>query len=98
MVAINVTNGTIIWATPFLYPNTSLNVSAAIPDVHDIDVAWGSIIREVDFGRGPEKIVIGHDKYTNIVAMNATTGTRTQLSIGNSLGRTEYQFSYLKVR
>jgi hypothetical protein len=81
MVAINVTNnGTIVWATPFIYPNTSLNVSAAIPDVHDIDLAWGSIIREVDFGQGPQKIVIGHDKYTNIVAMNASTGYQESLS------------------
>jgi len=75
MVAIDVPTGRILWATPFLAEGTVLNVTASIPDVHDWDVAWGSIIREVDFGNGPEKIVIGHDKYGDIIAMNATTGT-----------------------
>ncbi len=74
LVAINATDGSIVWATPFVYPNTSLNISVAIPDVHDYDVAWGSLIRQVDFGQGPQKIVIGHDKFTNLVAMNASTG------------------------
>jgi len=74
VVALDVFNGSIIWATPFLAKGTVLRTNATIPDVHDWDVAWGTIIREVDFGAGPEKIVIGHDKFGDIMALNATNG------------------------
>jgi alcohol dehydrogenase (cytochrome c) len=35
MIAVNVTNGKIIWATPFIYYGTVLNVR--VPDTHDWD-------------------------------------------------------------
>jgi len=60
----------VVWATPFLAEGTVLNVSAAIPDVHDWDVSWGTILTK----SGTEKVVIGHDKLGNVIAMNAATG------------------------
>jgi alcohol dehydrogenase (cytochrome c) len=73
MIAINITNGRIIWATPFVDFGTVLNVK--VPDTHDWDTSWGSSISKVTFDNGTEKkIVIGHDKMGNIIAMNAATG------------------------
>lgn len=75
LIAVNITdNGTVVWATPFLAAGTSLKTEATIPDVHDWDVSWGSILTQADFGNGPEKIVIGHDKLGDVMAMNASTG------------------------
>ncbi|MFZ0328415.1 MAG: PQQ-binding-like beta-propeller repeat protein [Nitrososphaeraceae archaeon] len=73
MVALNVTNGKIIWATPLIAHGTVLNVK--IPDTHDWDTSWGSSISKVTFDDGTQrKIVIGHDKMGNIIAMDAITG------------------------
>jgi alcohol dehydrogenase (cytochrome c) len=73
MVAINITNGQIIWATPFVARGTVLNVK--VPDTHDWDTSWGSSISKVTFDNGTQKkIVIGHDKMGNIIAMDAATG------------------------
>ena len=73
MVALNVTNGKMIWATPFIDYGTVLNVK--VPDTHDWDTSWGSSISKVTFDNGTkQKIVIGHDKMGNIIAMEATTG------------------------
>ncbi len=73
MIAINITNGRIIWATPFVARGTVLNVKA--PDTHDWDTSWGSSISRVTFDNGTQKkIVIGHDKMGNIIAMDAATG------------------------
>jgi outer membrane protein assembly factor BamB len=73
MIAINVTNGRIIWATPFVARGTVLNVK--VPDTHDWDTSWGSSISKVTFDNGTQKkIVVGHDKMGNIMAMDATTG------------------------
>jgi glucose dehydrogenase len=74
MMAINVTNGKMIWATPFIDYGTVLNVR--VPDTHDWDTSWGSSISKVtlDNGTKQKKIVIGHDKMGNIMAMDATTG------------------------
>ena len=73
MVAINVTNGKMTWATPFIDYGTVLNVK--VPDTHDWDTSWGSSISKVIFDNGTKKkIVIGHDKMGNIIAMDATTG------------------------
>jgi alcohol dehydrogenase (cytochrome c) len=73
MIAVNITNGRIIWATPFVARGTILNVKA--PDTHDWDTSWGSSISKVTFDNGTqEKIVIGHDKMGNIIAMDAATG------------------------
>jgi outer membrane protein assembly factor BamB len=46
-----------------------------VPDTHDWDTSWGSSINEITLENGTrEKIVIGHDKMGNIVAMDAATG------------------------
>jgi alcohol dehydrogenase (cytochrome c) len=74
MMAVNVTNGKMMWATPFIDYGTVLNVR--VPDTHDWDTSWGSSISKVTFDNGTKqkKIVIGHDKMGNIIAMDATTG------------------------
>ena len=73
MVAVNVTTGQIIWATPFIEYGTVLPVK--VPDVHDWDTSWGSTISKVSFDNGTQKkIVMGHDKMGNIIAMDAFTG------------------------
>ena len=73
MVAVNVTNGKMIWATPFIDYGTVLKVR--VPDTHDWDTSWGSSISKVTFDNGiQKKVVIGHDKMGNIIAMDAITG------------------------
>lgn len=72
MIAVNISDGKILWATPFIANGTVLNVT--LPDTHDWDTDWGSNIVSVDRGNGAEKLVIGHNKRGDIIAMNATTG------------------------
>ena len=73
MVAVNITNGKLIWATPFVAHGTVLDV--IVPDSHDWDTSWGSSISKVTLPNGIErKIVIGHDKMGNVIAMDARTG------------------------
>jgi alcohol dehydrogenase (cytochrome c) len=73
MVAVNVTNGKMIWATPFIAYGTVLNVR--VPDTHDWDTSWGSSISKVTFDNGTQKkVVVGHDKMGNVIAMDAATG------------------------
>jgi alcohol dehydrogenase (cytochrome c) len=73
MVAVNITNGKLIWATPFIAHGTVLN--ATVPDSHDWDTSWGSSISKAALSNGTEiKIVIGHDKMGNVIAMDARTG------------------------
>jgi alcohol dehydrogenase (cytochrome c) len=73
MIAVNITNGKIIWATPFVAHGTVLHVR--VPDTHDWDTSWGSSISRVSFENGTQKkIVIGHDKMGNVIAMDAATG------------------------
>jgi alcohol dehydrogenase (cytochrome c) len=73
MMAVNITNGKMIWATPFVADGTVLNVR--VPDTHDWDTSWGSSISKVTFDNGTQKkIVVGHDKMGNVIAMDAATG------------------------
>ena len=73
MVAVNITNGKMVWATPFIAHNTVLDIQ--VPDTHDWDTSWGSSISKVKMDNGTEKkIVIGHDKMGNVIAMDALTG------------------------
>jgi outer membrane protein assembly factor BamB len=72
LIAVNISDGKILWATPFIGAGTVLNVT--LPDTHDWDTTWGSNLLTVDFGKGPEKMVIGHNKRGDIIAMNAGTG------------------------
>jgi alcohol dehydrogenase (cytochrome c) len=73
MIAVNITNGKIVWATPFIAHGTVLDVQ--VPDTHDWDTSWGSSITKVTLDNGTQKkIVIGHDKMGNLIAMDALTG------------------------
>lgn len=73
MVAVDIRDGKIIWATPFIAHGTVLNVK--VPDTHDWDTSWGSSVTNVKFENGSsKKIVIGHDKMGNVIAMDALTG------------------------
>ena len=73
MVAVNITNGKLIWATPFIAHGTVLDVT--VPDSHDWDTSWGSSISRVTLPNDTEiKIVVGHDKMGNVIAMDARTG------------------------
>ncbi len=73
MVAVDIREGKIIWATPFIAHGTVLNVK--VPDTHDWDTSWGSSVSNAKFENGSsKKIVIGHDKMGNVIAMDALTG------------------------
>ena len=73
VIAVNITNGQMVWATPFIAYGTVLNVG--LPDTHDWDVAFGTSVTKVTYENGTEKkVVIGHDKMGNIIAMDAETG------------------------
>lgn len=73
MIAIDIKNGSIVWSTPFIAHGTVLNVS--VPDTHDWDTSWGSSVSNVKFNNGTLlKLVIGHDKGGNVIAMDAKTG------------------------
>ena len=74
MIAVNVTSGEIIWATPFIAHDTVLS-DLLVPDTHDWDTSWGRSISKVSLQNGSEKkIVIGHDKMGNLIAMDGKTG------------------------
>jgi alcohol dehydrogenase (cytochrome c) len=76
VIAVNFTDGKILWDTPFVAENSVLNISpSALPDAHDWDCSWGTNLAIVDMGNGPQKVVIGHSKRGDVIAMNATTGT-----------------------
>lgn len=73
MIAVNITNGNIVWTTPFIAHGTVLDVP--VPDTHDWDSSWGSSITKAVLENGTQrKVVIGHDKMGNVIAMNAATG------------------------
>jgi outer membrane protein assembly factor BamB len=73
MAAIDIKNGKIVWSTPFIAHGTVLDV--AVPDTHDWDTSWGSSVSNVKFDNGTQrKLVIGHDKAGNLIAMDAKTG------------------------
>jgi len=72
IIALNLTDGKILWNTPLVAQGTVFNVS--LPDLHDWDPSFGTTLATMDLGKEPQKIVIGHDKRGDIIAMNATTG------------------------
>ena len=74
MIAVNVTSGKILWATPFIAHGTVLN-NVMVPDTHDWDTSWGSSVSNISLHNGTQmKIVIGHDKMGNLIAMDGRTG------------------------
>lgn len=72
VTAVNISTEKILWATPFVAAGTVLK--ATIPDTHDWDTCWGTNLVTINSSKGPEKIVIGHNKRGDIMAMNSTTG------------------------
>lgn len=73
MIAVDIKSGKIIWAIPFIAHGTVLNVS--VPDTHDWDTSWGSSINKVTYENSTiKKIIIGHDKMGNLIAMDGQTG------------------------
>ncbi len=72
VIAINIKTGKILWATPLIETGTVLNVT--IPDTHDWDTCWGTNLVTINSSKSSEKIVIGHNKRGDIMAMNSTTG------------------------
>ena len=73
MVAVDIEEGKIVWATPFIAHGTVLDLK--VPDTHDWDTSWGSSVSNIKFENGSsKKIVIGHDKMGNVIAMDALTG------------------------
>ena len=72
VIALNIPDGKILWATPFVAQGSVFNVTT--PDTHDWDTTWGTMLVTADVGKGPQKIVIGHDKRGDIMAMDAATG------------------------
>ena len=72
VIAVNISSGKILWSTPFIETGTVLNVT--IPDTHDWDTCWGTNLVTFNTSKGSEKIVIGHNKRGDIMAMNSTIG------------------------
>lgn len=72
VIAVNIADGKILWATPFVAQGTVFNLT--LPDTHDWDTTWGTMLITADLGKGPQKIVIGHDKRGDVMAMDAATG------------------------
>ena len=61
MLAINITNGELVWATPFIAQGTVLK-NVKIPDTMDRDTTWGSTLSNVKFDNGTQKkVVVGSD-------------------------------------
>lgn len=67
VVALNITDGKILWATPFIAQGSVLPNVVPL-DGHDWDTAWGTNFI------ASQNLVIGHNKRGDIMAMDATTG------------------------
>lgn len=75
MLAVDITNGKLKWATPFISFGTQLK-DVTIPDTHDWDASWGASVSTVTYDNGTErKVVVGQDKMGHVVAMDALTGS-----------------------
>ena len=73
VVAVNLSDGKILWATPFVAKGSVFNLTADV-DTHDWDTTWGTNLVTIDTKNGTEKAVVGHDKRGDIIVMNSTTG------------------------
>jgi alcohol dehydrogenase (cytochrome c) len=76
VVAVDLSNGKILWATPFVAQGTVLSniANLSLPDTHDWDTTWGTNLVNVKVNGSMQNVVIGHDKRGDIIAMNASTG------------------------
>jgi alcohol dehydrogenase (cytochrome c) len=73
VIAVNITNGKMVWDTPFYGKNSVFNNK--LPDTHDDDTSWGTILMNIKFENGTQKkVVIGHDKLGNMIEMDAASG------------------------
>lgn len=73
VIAVNITNGNPVWVTPFFGKDSIFKINS--PETHDDDVSWGVVITKATFDNGTQKkMVIGHDKFGSIIAMDANTG------------------------
>lgn len=73
IMAVNITNGEMLWATPLIEYETVFDVE--LPDTHDWDASWAATISKVRYDNGTErKIVIGTDKLGNVLAVDAQKG------------------------
>lgn len=72
VIAVNITTGKILWATPFVAAGSVLNVT--VPDTHDWDTNWGTNLVTINSNNCSEKIIIGHNKRGDIMAMDSATG------------------------
>lgn len=72
VIAVNITTGKILWATPLIAADTVLNVT--LPDTHDWDTNWGTNLVTVNSSNRSEKLVISHNKRGDIMAMDTVTG------------------------
>jgi len=57
VIAVNITDGKVLWATPLVGYGTVLNVT--LPDTHDWDTTWGTMLMDVNINGTMQKIVIG---------------------------------------
>ncbi len=73
VVAVNIADGKILWATPFVAKGSVFNLTTDV-DTHDWDTTWGTNFVTITTSNGTEKAVVGHDKMGNIIVMNASTG------------------------
>ncbi len=72
VIAVNIRNGNVVWATPLVQVGNTLG--ATVPDTHDYDAAWGTNLVSAATSNGAQKLVIGHDKRGDVLAMDAATG------------------------
>lgn len=73
VVAVNLADGKILWATPFVAKGSVFNLTADV-DTHDWDTTWGTGLIIINTSEAPEKAVLGHNKRGDIIVMNSTTG------------------------
>jgi hypothetical protein len=55
MLAVNITNGKLVWHTPFVAANTTLKVPLPNATAFDWDTAWGSHLVTVKLDNGTAK-------------------------------------------
>ncbi len=76
VIAVNLTDGKILWYTPFIADGGIMlkPLNLTVPDTHDWDPDFGANIVTVNINGTMQKVVIGHDKHGDVMAMNASTG------------------------
>jgi alcohol dehydrogenase (cytochrome c) len=72
VIAVNLADGKILWATPFVAQGNVFG--AKYPDVHDYDNNWGTSLLTANVNGKEQKVVIGHNKRGDIAALDVDTG------------------------